>query len=157
MVTVFFFPTGQPETQKEAEQKHKRISSEAGSCNDFTMLLNVFEKCKARWVKFLLLEHFENSSVFNLSTGLMFPFSIFRLATVHLPGAEITGSIGGLWNLRSVLSLNLERSSTDWNRYLPTTWFCLPLRHDAVLRTYLCTYTVYLVAGSDWEGEVGWQ
>ncbi|XP_041919727.1 probable ATP-dependent RNA helicase DHX40 isoform X3 [Alosa sapidissima] len=43
---VFIRP-GQPETQKEADQKHRQIASEAGSFNDFVMLLNVFEKCKA--------------------------------------------------------------------------------------------------------------
>ncbi|KAL2095759.1 hypothetical protein ACEWY4_007907 [Coilia grayii] len=46
-VENIFIRPGQPETQKEAEQKHRQIASEAGSCNDFAMLLNVFEKCKA--------------------------------------------------------------------------------------------------------------
>lgn len=46
-VENIFIRPGHPETQKEAEQKHRQIASEAGSCNDFAMLLNVFEKCKA--------------------------------------------------------------------------------------------------------------
>lgn len=58
---TWWFFIGQPETQKEAEQKHKDIAFEAGSCNDFAMLLNVFKKCKARCVPFFILERFENS------------------------------------------------------------------------------------------------
>ncbi|XP_063060476.1 probable ATP-dependent RNA helicase DHX40 isoform X2 [Engraulis encrasicolus] len=46
-VENIFIRPGKPETQKEAEQKHRQLASEAGSSNDFAMLLNVFEKCKA--------------------------------------------------------------------------------------------------------------
>ncbi|XP_029628975.1 probable ATP-dependent RNA helicase DHX40 [Salmo trutta] len=38
---------GHPEKQKEADQKHRQLGVQTGSCNHFTMLLSVFEKCKA--------------------------------------------------------------------------------------------------------------
>ncbi|XP_060799719.1 probable ATP-dependent RNA helicase DHX40 [Neoarius graeffei] len=38
---------GLPEKQKEAEIMHRELAACAGSCNDFLMLLCIFEKCRA--------------------------------------------------------------------------------------------------------------
>ncbi|RXM97735.1 putative ATP-dependent RNA helicase DHX40 [Acipenser ruthenus] len=43
---VFIRP-GQPEKQQKAEEKHRELAAEMGGCNDFTTLLNIFQKCKA--------------------------------------------------------------------------------------------------------------
>lgn len=43
---VFIRP-GQPEKQQKAEEKHQELAAEMGGCNDFTTLLNIFQKCKA--------------------------------------------------------------------------------------------------------------
>ncbi|XP_062329887.1 probable ATP-dependent RNA helicase DHX40 isoform X2 [Osmerus eperlanus] len=46
-VENIFIRPGHPEKQKEADKKHRRLAAKAGSCNDFTLLLSVFEKCKS--------------------------------------------------------------------------------------------------------------
>ncbi|XP_029468490.1 probable ATP-dependent RNA helicase DHX40 [Rhinatrema bivittatum] len=43
---VFVRP-GEPQKQKEAEDKHQELSLQAGGCNDFATLLYVLEQCKA--------------------------------------------------------------------------------------------------------------
>ncbi|KAJ7308846.1 hypothetical protein JRQ81_008117 [Phrynocephalus forsythii] len=43
---VFIRP-GDPERQKEAEQRHRELSLQVGGCNDFATLLNLFERCKS--------------------------------------------------------------------------------------------------------------
>jgi hypothetical protein len=37
---------GHPEKQKEADQKHRQLGVQTGSCKDFTMWLSVFEKSR---------------------------------------------------------------------------------------------------------------
>uniref|UniRef100_A0A6Q2YWA1 RNA helicase n=1 Tax=Esox lucius TaxID=8010 RepID=A0A6Q2YWA1_ESOLU len=46
-VENIFIRPGHPAKQKEADEKHRMLAAQAGSCNDFTILLSVFEKCKA--------------------------------------------------------------------------------------------------------------
>ncbi|XP_023698439.2 probable ATP-dependent RNA helicase DHX40 [Paramormyrops kingsleyae] len=46
-VENIFIRPGHPEKQQEAELKHKQLATEAGSSNDFAVLLSVFEKCRA--------------------------------------------------------------------------------------------------------------
>ncbi|MFT7802381.1 putative ATP-dependent RNA helicase DHX40 [Arapaima gigas] len=46
-VENIFIRPGRPEKQQESEQKHRQLATQAGGCNDFAVLLNVFEKCKA--------------------------------------------------------------------------------------------------------------
>ncbi|KAM7139990.1 putative ATP-dependent RNA helicase DHX40 isoform 3-T4 [Macrochelys suwanniensis] len=43
---VFIRP-GELQKQKEAEIRHQELSLEAGGCNDFATLLNIFEQCKS--------------------------------------------------------------------------------------------------------------
>ncbi|XP_061460686.1 probable ATP-dependent RNA helicase DHX40 isoform X3 [Rhineura floridana] len=46
-VEKVFIRPGDPQSQKEAELRHQELSLQAGGCNDFATLLNVFEQCKA--------------------------------------------------------------------------------------------------------------
>ncbi|KAG7471288.1 hypothetical protein MATL_G00122690 [Megalops atlanticus] len=46
-VENIFIRPGQQEKQQDAERKHRQLIAEAGSCNDFTVLLSIFEKCRA--------------------------------------------------------------------------------------------------------------
>nr|XP_034995860.1 probable ATP-dependent RNA helicase DHX40 [Zootoca vivipara] len=46
-VEKVFIRPGDPEAQKEADLRHQELSLQAGGCNDFATLLNVFEQCKA--------------------------------------------------------------------------------------------------------------
>ena len=66
---------GHPEKQKEADKKHRQLGVQAGSCNDFTMLLSVFEKCKARFTILTPL------NVFN---RLNYMFTAFMFMGLHL-------------------------------------------------------------------------
>ncbi|CAB1348950.1 unnamed protein product [Coregonus sp. 'balchen'] len=61
--------------QKEADQKHRQLGVQAGSCNDFTMLLSVFEKCKASdapsaWCKDNYIHWRALKSAFSVETQL---------------------------------------------------------------------------------------
>uniref|UniRef100_A0A3B3BJ91 RNA helicase n=1 Tax=Oryzias melastigma TaxID=30732 RepID=A0A3B3BJ91_ORYME len=46
-VENIFIRPGQPEKQKEADQKHKALVAKTGSMNDFALLLTVFQSCKS--------------------------------------------------------------------------------------------------------------
>ncbi|KAK2831233.1 hypothetical protein Q7C36_016319 [Tachysurus vachellii] len=46
-VENIFIRPGLPEKQKEAEIMHRELAACVGSCNDFLMLLCIFEKCRA--------------------------------------------------------------------------------------------------------------
>uniref|UniRef100_A0A8C7K0U0 RNA helicase n=1 Tax=Oncorhynchus kisutch TaxID=8019 RepID=A0A8C7K0U0_ONCKI len=64
-----------PEKQKEADKKHRQLGVQAGSCNDFTMLLSVFEKCKASdapsaWCKDNYIHWRALKSAFSVETQL---------------------------------------------------------------------------------------
>uniref|UniRef100_A0A8C8RGN6 DEAH-box helicase 40 n=1 Tax=Pelusios castaneus TaxID=367368 RepID=A0A8C8RGN6_9SAUR len=43
---VFIRP-GDPQKQKEAELRHQELALQAGGCNDFATLFNIFEQCKS--------------------------------------------------------------------------------------------------------------
>ncbi|KAK6296727.1 hypothetical protein J4Q44_G00328690 [Coregonus suidteri] len=72
--SIFIRP-GHPEKQKEADKKHRQLGVQAGSCNDFTMLLSVFEKCKASdapsaWCKDNYIHWRALKSAFSVETQL---------------------------------------------------------------------------------------
>ncbi|XP_061073003.1 probable ATP-dependent RNA helicase DHX40 isoform X2 [Conger conger] len=46
-VENIFIRPGQPEKQQDAEREHMKLIADSGSCNDFTVLLSVFQKCRA--------------------------------------------------------------------------------------------------------------
>ncbi|XP_042298682.1 probable ATP-dependent RNA helicase DHX40 isoform X1 [Sceloporus undulatus] len=46
-VEKVFIRPGDPESQKEAEVRHRELMSQVGGCNDFATLLNIFEQCKS--------------------------------------------------------------------------------------------------------------
>ncbi|XP_054857708.1 probable ATP-dependent RNA helicase DHX40 [Eublepharis macularius] len=46
-VEKVFIRPGDPQRREEAELRHQELSSQAGGCNDFATLLNIFEQCKA--------------------------------------------------------------------------------------------------------------
>ncbi|XP_064157157.1 probable ATP-dependent RNA helicase DHX40 [Anguilla rostrata] len=46
-VENIFIRPGQQEKQQDAQREHVKLIAESGSCNDFTVLLSVFEKCRA--------------------------------------------------------------------------------------------------------------
>ncbi|KAG5837573.1 hypothetical protein ANANG_G00240770 [Anguilla anguilla] len=46
-VENIFIRPGHPEKQQDAQREHVKLIAESGSCNDFTVLLSVFEKCRA--------------------------------------------------------------------------------------------------------------
>lgn len=48
MNTDVLLPSGHPEKQKEADEKHKALATKSGSMNDFATLLAVFQLCKSR-------------------------------------------------------------------------------------------------------------
>nr|XP_020642606.1 probable ATP-dependent RNA helicase DHX40 isoform X2 [Pogona vitticeps] len=45
-VEKVFIRPGDPEKQKEAELRHRKLAAQVGGCNDFATLLNIFEQCK---------------------------------------------------------------------------------------------------------------
>nr|XP_046152371.1 probable ATP-dependent RNA helicase DHX40 isoform X1 [Oncorhynchus gorbuscha] len=74
-VENIFIRPGHPEKQKEADKKHRQLGVQAGSCNDFTMLLSVFEKCKASdapsaWCKDNYIHWRALKSAFSVETQL---------------------------------------------------------------------------------------
>ncbi|KAJ7995609.1 hypothetical protein DPEC_G00246360 [Dallia pectoralis] len=74
-VENIFIRPGHPEKQKKADQKHKMLAAQAGSCNDFTILLSVFEKCKASddqptWCKDHYIHWRALKSAFSVETQL---------------------------------------------------------------------------------------
>ncbi|XP_066491186.1 probable ATP-dependent RNA helicase DHX40 isoform X2 [Tiliqua scincoides] len=46
-VEKVFIRPGDPQRQQEAELRHQELSLQAGGCNDFATLLNIFEQCKS--------------------------------------------------------------------------------------------------------------
>uniref|UniRef100_A0A8D0HI25 Probable ATP-dependent RNA helicase DHX40 n=1 Tax=Sphenodon punctatus TaxID=8508 RepID=A0A8D0HI25_SPHPU len=46
-VEKVFIRPGDPEKQKQAALQHCELSSQAGGCNDFATLLNIFEQCRS--------------------------------------------------------------------------------------------------------------
>lgn len=48
VMTDPFLPAGNPEKQKEADEKHRVLATKSGSMNDFATLLSVFQSCKSR-------------------------------------------------------------------------------------------------------------
>ncbi|XP_064880540.1 probable ATP-dependent RNA helicase DHX40 isoform X3 [Oncorhynchus nerka] len=74
-VENIFIRPGHPEKQKEADKKHRQLGVQAGSCNDFTILLSVFEKCKASdapsaWCKDNYIHWRALKSAFSVETQL---------------------------------------------------------------------------------------
>ncbi|KAJ8403870.1 hypothetical protein AAFF_G00347380 [Aldrovandia affinis] len=74
-VENIFIRPGQQEKQQDAETEHRQLIEESGSCNDFAVLLGVFEKCRAsdspsawcrdHWIHWRALK-----SAFNVETQL---------------------------------------------------------------------------------------
>uniref|UniRef100_A0AAQ5XQY0 RNA helicase n=1 Tax=Amphiprion ocellaris TaxID=80972 RepID=A0AAQ5XQY0_AMPOC len=46
-VENIFIRPGQPEEQKEADEKHRKLAAKTGGMNDFATLLSVFQSCKS--------------------------------------------------------------------------------------------------------------
>ncbi|KAL0973175.1 hypothetical protein UPYG_G00199930 [Umbra pygmaea] len=74
-VENIFIRPGHPEKQKEADKKHRLLAEQAGGCNDFTILLSVFEKCKASdhpsaWCKNHFIHWRALKSAFSVETQL---------------------------------------------------------------------------------------
>ncbi|KAI5620744.1 putative ATP-dependent RNA helicase DHX40 isoform X1, partial [Silurus asotus] len=74
-VENIFIRPGHPEKLKEADLMHSELAASAGSCNDFLMLLCIFEKCRAsenpsKWSKDHWIHWRALKSAFSVETQL---------------------------------------------------------------------------------------
>ncbi|KAG9348510.1 hypothetical protein JZ751_002246 [Albula glossodonta] len=74
-VENIFIRPGQQDKQQDAEREHRKLITKSGSCNDFTVLLSVFEKCRASdspstWCRDHWIHWRAMKSAFNVETQL---------------------------------------------------------------------------------------
>ncbi|XP_076000771.1 putative ATP-dependent RNA helicase DHX40 isoform X1 [Genypterus blacodes] len=74
-VENIFIRPGHPEKQKDADKKHRQLAAKAGSMNDFTTLLGVFQTCKdsdnpSAWCKDNWIHWRALKSAFSVETQL---------------------------------------------------------------------------------------
>lgn len=112
---------GHPEKQKEADKKHRQLGVQAGSCNDFTMLLSVFEKCKARYTTLTPLNVFNKLHYIHCIHvhGSPSNVSLFCYLFVVIPrqrDVKTTIYTGGRLSQPSAWRPSSERSFYGYNR-----------------------------------------
>uniref|UniRef100_A0A3P8XX97 RNA helicase n=1 Tax=Esox lucius TaxID=8010 RepID=A0A3P8XX97_ESOLU len=96
-VENIFIRPGHPAKQKEADEKHRMLAAQAGSCNDFTILLSVFEKCKASddpsaWCKAHYIHWRALKSAFSVEAQLREILLRLRQVSLDFPMEKFDGN-----------------------------------------------------------------
>ncbi|XP_076000780.1 putative ATP-dependent RNA helicase DHX40 isoform X2 [Genypterus blacodes] len=94
-VENIFIRPGHPEKQKDADKKHRQLAAKAGSMNDFTTLLGVFQTCKdsdnpSAWCKDNWIHWRALKSAFSVETQLR--EILHRLQQTDFPLEKFNGN-----------------------------------------------------------------